>query len=174
MGDEADIHIVAYDERWPAQFETERDLLGHVLAQWLVGPIEHVGSTAVHGLAAKPVLDIMAGVRGLEESRAAVSALQDIGYQYAPYRAEVMHWFCKPDAFRTHHLHLIPHGSALWRERLAFRDYLRANGAVASEYAELKTRLAAIHRGDRDAYTQAKGPFVNRVVELALGTAVRR
>jgi GrpB-like predicted nucleotidyltransferase (UPF0157 family) len=173
MGTDA-IQIAPYDERWPAQFEAEREILGRVLDPWLVGPIEHIGSTAVAGLAAKPVIDIMAGVAGLEESRASLAALRSIGYQYAPYRTEVMHWFCKPDAsYRTHHLHLVPHRSELWTQRLAFRDYLRANASVASEYVELKTRLAEAHRTDRDAYTQGKGPFVSRVVELALGHAVR-
>jgi GrpB-like predicted nucleotidyltransferase (UPF0157 family) len=81
-----------------------------------------------------------------------------------------MHWFCKPNSSqRTHHLHLVPYGSALWSERLAFRDYLRSNPAVAGEYANLKARLADVHRNDREAYTEAKGPFVARVVRLALG-----
>jgi GrpB-like predicted nucleotidyltransferase (UPF0157 family) len=170
VSDEAAIHIVPYDEGWPAQFEIERALLCPILSPWLVGAIEHVGSTAVPGLSAKPVIDIMAGVRGLEESRAAFGDLRAAGYQYASYRTDVMHWFCKPDfSHRTHHLHLVPYNSALWTERLAFRDYLRSHAVVAAEYAELKERLASAHRNDREAYTEAKGPFVARVVRAALG-----
>jgi GrpB-like predicted nucleotidyltransferase (UPF0157 family) len=120
---------------------------------------------------AKPVIDIMAGVRGLDESRASLAALGGAGYQYAPYRGDVMHWLCKPSvAYRTHHLHLVPHGSKLWTDRLAFRDHLRSNPAIAAEYADLKARLADVHRNDREAYTQAKGPFVTRVLRLALGS----
>jgi GrpB-like predicted nucleotidyltransferase (UPF0157 family) len=164
------IHIVPYNERWPAQFEAERDLLNPILRPWLIGSIEHVGSTAVPGLPAKPVIDIMAGVRDLDESRAVLLALGSAGYQYAPYRTEVMHWFCKPSSsHRTHHLHLVPYGSTLWTERLAFRDYLRSSPVIAAEYAELKARLADAHRNNREAYTEAKGPFVARVIRMALG-----
>jgi GrpB-like predicted nucleotidyltransferase (UPF0157 family) len=77
----------------------------------------------------------------------------------------VMHWFCKPSpAHRTHHLHLVPLGSPLWIEQLAFRDYLRTHPDTAREYASLKHTLAAAHRFDREAYTAAKGPFVRRVL----------
>lgn len=163
---EDSVHISTYDPAWPSLFEAERELLAYALKPWLVGPIEHVGSTAVSGLPAKPVIDIMAGVESLDASREAISVLQDIGYQYAPYRADVMHWFCKPSpAFRTHHLHLVPYLSQLWSERLAFRDCLRSNPTVASEYAELKLRLAEIYRFDRESYTEAKGPFVKRVLK---------
>ena len=81
-----------------------------VLQPWLAGPIEHIGSTAVPGLAAKPVVDIMAGVESLDASRPAIAALERAGYCYAPYRADTEHWFCKPSPqFRTHHLHLMVH-----------------------------------------------------------------
>ena len=164
------MHVVPYDPSWPRRFEEERALLAEVLAPWLVGPIEHVGSTAVPGLAAKPVIDIMAGVASLGASRPAIEAVARHGWCYFPYRAESMHWFCKPSpAARTHHLHLIPFGSALWAERLAFRDHLRAHPDVALEYARLKQELAERYRFDREAYTEAKGPFVERVVAAAMG-----
>ena len=170
MTGDAEIHIVPYDEGWPAQFEAERKSLDGLLQPWLVGPIEHVGSTAVPGLPAKPVIDIMAAIGDLDESRASLDLLRAAGYQYAPYRTDVMHWFCKPGFMhRTHHLHLVPYASSLWIERLAFRDYLRANSAAAAEYADLKKRLAAVHRKDREAYTEAKSEFVVRVVQAALG-----
>lgn len=89
---------------------------------------------------------------------------------YFPYRADAMHWFCKPTpAFRTHHLHLVPASSSLWAERLAFRDYLRRHSEIADEYAALKRALAARYRFDREAYTQSKGPFVARITALARG-----
>jgi GrpB-like predicted nucleotidyltransferase (UPF0157 family) len=80
-----------------------------------------------------------------------------------------MHWFCKPsDEFRTHHLHLIPFESPLWRARLAFRNYLRRDASAAAEYAALKNRLAAQHRDDREAYTEGKTEFVERTVARAV------
>lgn len=164
----AAVHVAPHDPSWPAQFFEERAALERVLAPWLAGPIEHVGSTAVPGLAAKPVIDIMAAVTTLDASRPALPALAPLRYVYFPYRADVMHWLCKPsDAVRTHHLHLVPYGSALWCERLAFRDYLRGHPRVAAEYAALKRALAARYGFDREAYTDAKEPFVRRVLELA-------
>jgi GrpB-like predicted nucleotidyltransferase (UPF0157 family) len=153
---------------WPSIFETERIALAELLAPWIVGAIEHVGSTAVPGLAAKPIVDIMIGVANLDLSEPAISALESAAYCYFPYRADVMHWFCKPSPFvRTHHLHLVPFRSPLWLERLAFRDYLLAHNDVALEYAELKKLLADKYRSDREAYTDAKGPFIQRILELA-------
>src|SRR6266481_5623198 len=112
---EAPVDVVPYDGNWPALFDAERLLLLKVLRPWLVGPIEHVGSTAVPDLPAKPIIDIMAAVASLDASHDALPALLEAGYQYAPYRADVMHWFCKPSfAERTHHLHLVPFGSPLW------------------------------------------------------------
>jgi GrpB-like predicted nucleotidyltransferase (UPF0157 family) len=161
--------IAPYDPAWPSRFAAERDLLQPLLAPWLVAAIEHVGSTAVPGLAAKPVIDIMAPVASLEASRAALPLLSALSYCYFSYRADVMHWLCKPsDTERTHHLHLIPFASPLWHERLAFRDRLRAHPAVAAEYAALKQHLAERHRHDREAYTDAKGSFIRDVLARAL------
>jgi GrpB-like predicted nucleotidyltransferase (UPF0157 family)/GNAT superfamily N-acetyltransferase len=165
---EAPVRIEPYDTAWPLRFDQERSILLDTLASWLAGPIEHIGSTAVPGLSAKPVIDIMAAVESLDASRPAIAALAGIGYVYFPYRADVMHWFCKPStAMRTHHLHLIPLDSSLWRQRITFRDYLRNNPAKAAEYAELKHRLAHEHEFDREAYTDAKEPFIRDVLNLA-------
>ena len=93
---DAAVELVPYDLSWPALFDQERAVLASTLAPWLAGPIEHIGSTAVPGLIAKPVIDIMAAVENLDASRASISAVAEIGYVYFPYRADVMHWFCKP------------------------------------------------------------------------------
>ena len=154
-----------HDPRWPRLFDDERALLYPVLIPWLVGPIEHIGSTAVPGLAAKPVIDIMAAVGTLDESREAIIALRTLDYLYAPYHAEAEHWFCKPaPSFRTHHLHLVPYCSPVWTARIAFRDRLREDSAIAAEYIELKRRLAACFENDREAYTSGKNEFVTRIL----------
>jgi len=154
-------------------FDAERGALESILSSWLTGSIEHVGSTAVHGLDAKPVIDIMAPVQGLEESRPAIDVVTSAGYAYFPYKADVMHWFCKPSpTYRTHHLHLVPYESAHWQERLAFRDALRNSPELAAEYADLKYSLVEQFRHDREAYTDAKTPFVRRVLlKLSDGSA---
>ena len=155
---------------WAQQFVHEQRVLAEALAEWLLGPPEHIGSTAIPGLAAKPVIDIMAPVASLAASAAAIAAVKRLGYVHFPYQPELMHWFCKPSpAHRTHHLHLVPWGSPLWRDRLAFREALRGSSALCDEYLALKRQLAAMHRDDREAYTEGKSAFVAGV--LARGRA---
>ncbi|HEX3850577.1 MAG TPA: GrpB family protein [Polyangiaceae bacterium] len=151
------VYVVPYDSNWVHRFEAEREHLGELLAPWRLGPIEHVGSTAVPDLCAKPVIDVMVGVASLAQSAPALDVLGRAGYQHAAYKTDVMHWFCKPSfELRTHHIHLIPFESELWRERLAFRDALRFEPALATEYAELKQTLARSLEFDREAYTEAR------------------
>lgn len=160
------VRLVPPDPDWPARFERERIELEGAIGRWVEGGIHHVGSTAVPGLEAKPIIDILAGVRDLEIARACFEPLADLDYLYAPYLPKEMHWFCKPDpAHRTHHLHLVPVGSPRYREELAFRDRLRADPRLAADYAALKRQLAERYRDDREAYTDAKGAFIRAALE---------
>lgn len=169
---EEPVQLVPYDPAWPRLFDEERMLLESALGPWLDGPVEHIGSTAIPGLTAKPVLDIMAGVRDLPSSLDARAAVAPLGYMYYPYRSDVMHWFCKPSPIRrTHHLHLVPVHGRLWLDRLLFRDYLRSSATAAAEYAVLKIALADQHRLDREAYTEAKGAFVQSILVRARDSA---
>jgi GrpB-like predicted nucleotidyltransferase (UPF0157 family) len=159
------VRIVPYDPSWPARFEIERALLERAIGRWATGGIYHVGSTAVPGLAAKPVIDILAAINDLRSSRDCFGELADLGYQYAPYRAEEMHWFCKPNPRRrTHHLHLVPTGSRRYRDELAFRDILRSSSDLADEYAALKRTLAHNYLHDREGYTGAKASFIEKAL----------
>lgn len=162
------IRIVPYDRSWPAAFERERVILDRVLGTSAIGGIHHVGSTAVPGLPAKPIIDILVGVEDLESARVHIEALAALRYVYAPHRVDEMLWFCKPaPAARTHHLHLVPTGSARFRDELAFRDYLRKHPECADAYTRLKRELAARFRHDREAYTDAKADFVYEVSRRA-------
>jgi GrpB-like predicted nucleotidyltransferase (UPF0157 family) len=147
---------------WPRRFEAERALLGRLLDPWLEGGIHHVGSTAVPGLAAKPIIDMMAGVRDLDEARAAFEPLRGLSYEYEPHRPGIAHHFAKP----AYGLHLTEPGSDLWLERLAFRDALRADPDLSAEYEALKLGLAQKHVA-LAAYTGDKRPFVARVLASA-------
>lgn len=164
------ITVVEYDPDWPRRFESERVLLERVLAPWLHGGVHHVGSTAIPGLAAKPIIDMVAGVRDLEEARAAFGPLREQFYVHAPHRPHA-HWFYKPPSphwwRRTHQVHLTQPGTDLWHERLAFRDALRADRALLDEYQALKLRLAQEHGADVLAYTSDKRAFVARVLASA-------
>jgi GrpB-like predicted nucleotidyltransferase (UPF0157 family)/ribosomal protein S18 acetylase RimI-like enzyme len=159
--EEEPIRIAPYDPAWPARFERERLALEEAIGDWVTGGIHHVGSTAVPGLEAKPIIDILAGIEDLDAAKPSFGALAELGYLYAPYREEEMHWFCKPHPVRrTHHLHLVPVDSERFADVLAFRDFLRANPDAAKNYATLKRSLATRFRNDRDAYTKAKGDFI--------------
>jgi GrpB-like predicted nucleotidyltransferase (UPF0157 family) len=161
----APVILEEYDSSWPEKFEEEKEHLKGIAGKWLYGSIEHVGSTAIPGMVAKPVIDVMFGVKSLNESKPAIETLINSGYKYWPYKSEVMHWFCKPsDAFRTHHLHLIPYESPLWKERIKFRDILRSNYKVAKEYLTLKEDLASKYKNDREAYTDLKWPFIQQTL----------
>jgi len=164
----ASVILEEYDSSWPAKFEEEQDHLLEIAGEWHYGSIEHVGSTAIPGMVAKPIIDVMFGVKSLAESNPAIDVLVKNGYEYWPYKAEVMHWFCKPsDAFRTHHLHLVPFNSSLWQERIKFRDLLRSNSSLATQYANLKRELAASYKEDREKYTEKKWPFIQEVLRGA-------
>jgi GrpB-like predicted nucleotidyltransferase (UPF0157 family) len=155
------ISLHAYDPAWPTQFQREAIILAEALRPWITGGVHHVGSTAVPGLAAKPVIDIMVGVLDLDSSRSCIDLLAGLSYCYAPYRADVMHWFCKPSpAHRTHHLHLVPTSSERFTDVLVFRDYLRAHPDAALQYEQLKRQLAIRHADDREAYTDGKSAMV--------------
>jgi len=160
------IRIGPYDLSWPERFAQERAALEEAIGAWAVGGIHHVGSTAVPGLDAKPIVDILVGVDSLGASRACFDPLKRLEYVYAPYRPEEMHWFCKPHpSRRTHHLHLVPTDSGRFRDELAFRDRLRANPELAAEYAALKRGLAERFADDREGYTGAKAGFICRTLK---------
>jgi GrpB-like predicted nucleotidyltransferase (UPF0157 family) len=150
--------VVPYDPEWPRLFERERARLEHALARWLEGGIHHVGSTAVPGLAAKPIIDMLAGVRDLDEARGAFAALEALAYEFLPHRPEALR-FHRPG----YHLHLTQPGSDLWRERLAFRDALRESRELRNEYADWKRKHSA-HEPRAGPYTASKWPFVARVL----------
>jgi len=167
--------MVAYDPRWPGSYSEEQQRLTPVLAPWLTRPIEHVGSTSVPGLVAKPIIDMVAVVADIESFDGAVPALGAVGWVSAPEPLDAVNRemsFCTPSVQRrTHHLHVVEEASSSWREWIAFRDYLRVRPELAVEYGALKTRLAAEHGGDpneRDAYRAGKAAWIRAVTDDAL------
>jgi GrpB-like predicted nucleotidyltransferase (UPF0157 family) len=165
------IVIVGYDPAWPALFEEERTKLAALLGA-LVVAVEHVGSTAVPGLAAKPIIDLMVGVHSLTEARRrCVEKLQAAGYAYLP---EYESWLPGELFFRkgvsgpwTHHAHVMEPSNPGWRRRLLFRDYLRGHPDSADAYAKLKRGLAAALKDDIAAYRNAKDEFVAATIAKA-------
>jgi GrpB-like predicted nucleotidyltransferase (UPF0157 family) len=167
---EEPIRLADYDQHWPLRFESEKHLIEETLGTWIVGGVEHVGSTSIPGLIAKPTIDIMIGVEDLEAAQACIPLMERMGYVYSPYRADIMHWFCKPSfEKREYHAYLMEYGSHEWKLRVAFRDHLRTHPAVADAYVALKKDLAARFHDDREAYTDGKAAFIERISHEALG-----
>ncbi|WP_461061360.1 GrpB family protein [Streptomyces pseudoechinosporeus] len=164
------VGIVDHDPRWTELFEVQRGRVSRVLARWLVAPVEHIGSTAVPGLRAKPIVDILAPVGSLGEREAMVQVLSADGWLAWPDdpRGDSRLWFLRPrPELRTHHLHVVPHGHPHARALTAFRDALRRDPELATEYQELKERLARENPTNRNAYTNGKAMFVTRVLRDA-------
>ncbi len=171
-----EVAIVPHDARWAELFRSEEQHLRTCLPRELIGRIEHFGSTAVPGLAAKPIIDMLIEVSDLEATkRLVVPVLEGQGYEYfwrptneadEPYYA----WFIKRDArtgSRTHHLHFVEGTFREHWDRLLFRDYLILHPNRAKEYGELKLLLATTTRHDRVAYGKQKASFIREVTERA-------
>lgn len=165
--------IAVYDPRWPKVYERERQTIAHAIGERLVA-IEHVGSTAVPGLGAKPIVDIMAGLPALGDADACIAPLAALGYHFVP---EAMRDLPDDRSFErwtesyeqgteVAHLHLTEYDSAFWREHLLFRDLLRARPETALAYEQLKRELAPQHTSGA-TYAQAKTSFVQSVLAQA-------
>ena len=168
------VEISTYDPTWPQSFARERDHLRACLPLGSIGRIEHFGSTAVPGLAAKPIIDMMVEVRSLLEVRDHIAPLLEAqGYEFfwrPSWRDGVSPeytWFIKrdPSGRRSHHIHMLTTEAPEW-ERLMFRDYLIAHPDVAKAYGALKQRIAGAS-GDRREYAEAKTDFILRVTDIA-------
>jgi GrpB-like predicted nucleotidyltransferase (UPF0157 family) len=164
-----DVQIVDYEPSWPARFTEEADRIRHLIGDPSI-EIEHHGSTAVPGLAAKPVIDMLVGVPSIEVAERYAAALVDNGYEHVDRRyrdlwPERIVLIRRERGTRACHVHLMLRGHRNSTRVLAFRDYLRTHPDVAAEYEAVKRSLAAKHEADRHAYMTAKGDFIARVVE---------
>ncbi len=168
LGNDDAVEMAAYDSAWPAAFQRERALIAVALGD-LALAIEHVGSTAVPGLGAKPIIDITVGLRRQTDGEECVRPLEELGYEY---RGEAgipgrLYFRKLTDGLRTHHIHMVELESDFWQRQLLFRDYLREHPQEARAYYELKVRLAAQYGADRDGYTEAKTEFIESALRKA-------
>jgi GrpB-like predicted nucleotidyltransferase (UPF0157 family) len=167
-----DIAIANYDPRWPDLFSLEarrvRRLIGEPAVQ-----IEHHGSTAVPGLAAKPVIDMLVAVPSIEAAERHAATLVESGHDEADRRYREL-WperivlIRREGGVRVCDVHLMLRDHRVWTRLIVFRDYLRAHPEVAAEYGALKRSLADLHAGDRHAYMTAKGDFIARITDVAM------
>lgn len=164
------VRIIDYDSQWPIQYEEEKDRIFRAIGHIVVA-IEHIGSTAVPRLGAKPIIDIMIAVHQLTDAEKCIEPLKSISYEYVPKFEDSFperRFFWKgPPKDRKYHIHMVELKSDFWKRHLLFRDYLRTHPEVAQKYHHLKKELAAKHGSDRDAYTDAKTSFIKSVEDKA-------
>ena len=166
--------IVDYDPQWLALYEEERRRILKVVGHKILA-IEHIGSTAVPGLGAKPIVDIMVGVRSSADADEYLPLLLDIGYDdVTPQLGNPEWYYCLGKVYRgekvrleNFHLHLVKFGSEHWERHVLFRDFLQTHPEVAQRYDRLKRELAAKYGSDREGYTNAKTEFIESVVAQA-------
>lgn len=162
------IEIRSPDPVWLTKGTRESSELGKLLSPYGTVKIEHIGSTSVPGLPAKPIIDLMAMIDSYEKLHEIVETMKSHNWNYVPPELDGQAWrrfFVKTkDEKRECHLHLVLNGEARWDEQLKFRDKLRTSPELAGEYAELKVKLANENRKDREAYTRAKSDFIRNVL----------
>lgn len=174
MSNSAKVVIAEYRNEWPIMFGVERLRLASLFPACV---IEHIGSTAVPGLAAKPIIDLMLGVDSLSEIERHIESLSILGYEYFPQYERFLpqrRYFARTDSGDLGwHLHAVVKDTPFWSEHLAFRNALRGDARLAGQYASLKRQLAEEFGNDREAYTDAKAPFIRSVLTSPLGFAKR-
>jgi len=162
------VRVVPYDDAWPALYAAEMARLAPLLAAAGVRVVlEHTGSTAVPGLAAKPIVDILAGLAAEAGREPAIAALRAAGYVHRGEQGIPGRDFFRRGEPRQYHLHLTRVDSQFWQDHRLFREWLRAHGDTAAEYAALKQALAERFPTDREAYIDGKSAFVASVLRRA-------
>ena len=160
------VKLEPHTELWRQLFAEEAARIRETVGEYVTA-IEHVGSTSIEAIAAKPIIDIAVAVESAANGEKCVAPLENVGYEYrGEYGIAGRFYFVKGEP-RTHHVHLVTVGSNLWRSHLLFRDYLRANPPVAKEYERLKIDLAEKYPDNRDAYLAGKTAFIENVLRAA-------
>lgn len=160
--------IVEYDPQWRSLFEREAALIQDLIGEDLITRIEHFGSTAVPGLAAKPIIDLLVEVASLTRAKQiAIIKLENLGYAYWLDNPDPLRMFfvkgLPPNSPRTHHIHMVERDSIMW-ERLVFRDYLCQHPDESARYTQIKYNLARRFSLDREAYTRGKDEYLASVM----------
>ncbi|MBQ9959528.1 MAG: GNAT family N-acetyltransferase [Oscillospiraceae bacterium] len=161
------VQLLPHDPVWESLGQSAALTCSSILADACIDA-QHVGSTAVAGLAAKPILDIAVGVADLAAAAQKLPQLEAAGFIHVPSVQLPQELFCSAGSLeeniRTHHIHIVAHGSEQWRNYIAFRDALCQNSTLRNAYGQLKLQLAAQHAADRSAYTDAKADFIARCI----------
>lgn len=150
---------------WKEIFEDEKAILSKIfMRRYIV--IEHVGSTSIPNIVAKPIIDIAVGLKSLNNSAEIIKTMEDHGYIYYPEHEDRLLFIKENQMVRTHHIHVEEYGKQSWNNHIYFRNSLLENNNLQKEYMELKKSLAAKYQNDREQYTAHKAEFIQRVISL--------
>ncbi len=163
--------LADYDPRWPELFDRESTLIALALGDDVV-EIEHVGSTSVPGLRAKPIIDILVAVESFAPIASYAGRLQPLGYHHHPHDEEDERIFLWKGVPRTHHLHIVEYATWEHQRHVIFRDYLRKHPDIARRYADVKEQLSAAFKDNRPAYTRGKTAFIKAIMDRAMAEIV--
>ncbi|MCE7744176.1 MAG: GrpB family protein [Candidatus Heimdallarchaeota archaeon] len=164
------VRIVVYNPNWPEIYKLEKEKIKEKIDEYIAS-IDHIGSTAIEGLVAKPIVDILIGLNSLDDAQFCIPKLEELNYEYVPEFEDVLpdrRYFRKPptdQGSRDFHVHMVEIKTYFWKRQLIFRDYLRKFPEVANEYGELKLKLAADLQDDREAYSEGKTDFILGILE---------
>ncbi|PRS73762.1 GrpB family protein [Bacillus sp. LNXM65] len=158
------VFLVPWSVEWVKEFEMEKKRIVEVIGQYTVN-VHHIGSTAVKGLSAKPIIDIAIEIDDFLDGEQCVTALEGLGYSYKGTNVlPERHYFNKGEP-RTHQIHMYQTGNRYLLEQLNFRDYLRSNELVRSEYEQLKLNLSILNKNEKHKYAEGKTDFVQSILE---------
>jgi len=159
------VKLEPHSERWRQLFDEEAARIRAAIGE-VVATIEHIGSTSIGGIAAKPIIDIAVGVEKIADGARCVRPLENTGYEYRGEHGIAGRFYFVKGEPRSHHLHMVEMGSDFWRSHLLFRDYLRENQTIAEEYENLKKELAKRYAENREAYSNGKAAFIENVLKI--------
>ena len=160
------VELVPHNEWWHQLFAEEKARMQNAFGENIVA-VEHIGSTSICGISAKPILDIMVAIEKYSDGEKCVKPLEKLDYEYrGEYGIAGRHYFVKGEP-RTHHIHMVEFGGDFWRSHLLFRDYLRQNSKISEDYENLKEKLAVEHWKNREAYQKGKTTFIESVLKTA-------
>ena len=162
------VKLSQYRPVWAWEFEVEKQCLMDVLGSKVID-IQHIGSTSIPGLVAKPIIDLSIGIRRFKDAEKLIKPLAKLGYRF-DRKFQHQRFFAKgPDARRTHYLHLMRFGGKKWKSDKLFRNYLRAHPRRIAAYAALKEKLAKRFPNERQKYSDGKDQFIKETLRMALG-----
>jgi GrpB-like predicted nucleotidyltransferase (UPF0157 family) len=162
------VKLSGYNPVWQKLYKKEEKLLIPIVEKYGLG-IEHIGSTAIPGSKAKPIIDMVIGVKSLKDGEKLIKPLKKLGYECRHDAGIIKRYFFTKGnkTHTTYHLHIVKFNSNLWKNQLLFRDYLRKNKEAVKKYNELKEKLAEKYKDDRKKYVVGKGEFIKSIIKKA-------